>query len=119
MKSWLMIGVASAAMLLLLGVPAVQASPASGAASSATVSASPESVVTTARVRVPNVVGFRMDRATRTLRSLGLRVNEECSGLFGCIVKSQWWVCEQSPRAGRYLPKYAVVVTYAERRGQC
>lgn len=71
------------------------------------------------RVVVPNVVGMRMDRATRTLRQRGLRVNEECSGLFGCIVKSRWWVCSQSPRAGTRLAKYGVVVIYAERRGEC
>lgn len=72
-----------------------------------------------ARVVVPNVVGMRMDRATRTLQSRGLRVNEECSGLFGCIVKSRWWVCHQSPRAGTKLRRYRVVVIYAERRGEC
>jgi beta-lactam-binding protein with PASTA domain len=71
------------------------------------------------RVVVPNVVGMRMDRATRTLHSRGLRVNEECSGLFGCIVKSRWWVCYQSPRAGTKLRPYRVVVIYAERRGEC
>jgi beta-lactam-binding protein with PASTA domain len=75
--------------------------------------------VRAANVVVPNVVGFRMDRATRTLHNRGLRVNEECSGLFGCIIKSRWWVCEQSPRAGRRVAKYSVVVIYAERRGEC
>ncbi len=75
--------------------------------------------VATARVVVPKVVGMRMDRATRTLRQRGLRVNEECSGLFGCVVKSQWWICEQSPRAGARVARYSVVVTYAERRGEC
>ena len=72
-----------------------------------------------AKVVMPKVVGMRMDRATRTLHKVGLRVNEECSGLFGCIVKSRWWVCEQDPRAGRKLNKYTVVVIYAERRGEC
>ena len=78
-----------------------------------------ESSGQTASIVMPNVVGFRMDRATRTLRDRGLRVNEECSGLFGCIVKSRWWVCAQSPRAGRRVSKYSVVVIYAERRGEC
>jgi hypothetical protein len=72
-----------------------------------------------AKVVVPNVVGFRMDRATRTLHERGLRVNEECSGLFGCIIKSRWWVCVQSPRPGKRVTKYSVVVIYAERRGEC
>ena len=79
----------------------------------------PEVTTPAATVVVPNVVGMRMDRATRTLRQRGLRVNEECSGRFGCIVKSQWWVCQQSPRAGKRLRQYAVVVIYAERRGNC
>ena len=72
-----------------------------------------------AKVRVPNVIGFRMDRATRTLHNRGLRVNEECSGLFGCIVKSRWWVCVQAPRPGKLVTKFSVVVIYAERRGEC
>lgn len=62
---------------------------------------------------------MRMDRATRTLHNRRLRVNEECSGIFGCIVKSRWWVCEQSPRAGKRVRRYSVVVIYAERRGRC
>jgi hypothetical protein len=73
----------------------------------------------TARVIVPRVIGFRMDRATRTLHLRGLRVNEECSGVFGCIVKSRWWVCQQSPRAGRRVSRFSTVVIYAERRGEC
>ncbi len=73
----------------------------------------------TASIRVPNVVGLRMDMATRLLRSKGLRVNEECSGIFGCIIKANWWVCEQMPRPGGRVGKYSVVVTYAERRGEC
>jgi beta-lactam-binding protein with PASTA domain len=72
-----------------------------------------------AKVVVPNVVGFRMDRATRTLHTRGLRVNEECSGIFGCIIKPRWWVCVQTPRAGQRVPEYSVVVIYAERRGEC
>jgi beta-lactam-binding protein with PASTA domain len=73
----------------------------------------------TARVIVPRVIGFRMDRATRTLHLRGLRVNEECSGVFGCIVKSRWWVCQQSPRAGGRVSRLSTVVIYAERRGEC
>jgi hypothetical protein len=72
-----------------------------------------------AKVAVPNVVGMRMDRATRTLHQRGLRVNEECSGLFGCIVKSRWWVCSQSVRPGARVTAFRVVVIYAEREGEC
>ena len=79
----------------------------------------PASTTAEASVVVPRVIGYRLDRATRTLKSRGLRVNEECGGLFGCVVKARWWVCFQSPRAGRRVPKYFVVVVYAERRGEC
>ena len=62
---------------------------------------------------------MRMDQATRTLHARGLRVNEECSGVFGCIVKSKWWICRQSPRAGVRVARLSVVVIYGERRGGC
>jgi beta-lactam-binding protein with PASTA domain len=68
---------------------------------------------------VPNVVGLRMDRATRTLRSRGLRAHETCAGVFGCIFRARWWVCLQSPRAGQPVARSSVVVIYAERRGEC
>ena len=58
-----------------------------------------------------------MDRATRRLHNVGLRVNEECSGLFGCIIKANWWICTQSPRAGRKLNRYTVVMITANGRG--
>jgi len=48
-----------------------------------------------------------------------LRVNEECTGLFGCIVKARWWICSQSPRAGTRVVKYRVVVIYGERSVWC
>ena len=102
--------------LVLLGAVVVAAAAGFADGRSAT---APDVTTPTATIAVPNVVGMRMDRATRTLRQRGLRVNEECSGLFGCIVKSQWWVCHQSPRAGKRLRKYSVVVIYAERRGNC
>jgi PASTA domain len=76
-------------------------------------------VSASARVTVPNVVGMRMDQSTRTLHNHGLRVNEECSGFFGCIVKANWFICTQSPRAGMRVQQYSVVVTYGARRGRC
>lgn len=102
---------------LVAAALAVVSASAFGSASEPTAQA--VALESTAKVRVPGVVGFRMDRATRTLHAAGLRVNEECSGLFGCIVKSRWWVCVQVPRAGRLVARYSVVVIYAERRGEC
>ena len=72
-----------------------------------------------AKVVMPNVVGMRMDRATRLLHNVGLRVNEECSGIFGCIIKANWWICTQDPRAGRKLNRYTVVMIYGKRQGEC
>jgi hypothetical protein len=71
------------------------------------------------KVRMPNDVGLRMDRATRLLHSKGLRVNEECTGLLGCIIKSNWWICGQAPRAGKLMPKFSVVTIFGARRGEC
>jgi hypothetical protein len=109
---------------IALAVVAVQAegSAAEGSAATPAAASAPAAARTPAAanlIRVPNVVGLRMDLATRMLRDRGLRVNEECSGLFGCIIKSRWWVCVQYPRAGRYLRRYAVVAIYGERRGEC
>jgi hypothetical protein len=58
---------------------------------------------------------MRMDRATRVLHARGLRVNEECSGLLGCIIKANWWICTQSPRAGRPVAPYSVVTIFGRR----
>jgi hypothetical protein len=91
----------------------------SASASLARPSGPQTTTASSANVRVPRVVGYRMDLATRTLHNAGLRVNEECSGIFGCIIKSRWWVCTQRPQAGRYVARYSVVVIYAERRGEC
>ena len=68
---------------------------------------------------VPNVVGLRMDRATETLRTRDLRVTETCAGIFGCMFRTRWWVCLQSPAAGQRVARFSVVVTYAKRRGEC
>lgn len=97
----------AAASLLLIAITQATAAPIA------------KSTTQPAKVTVPNVVGMRMDRATRTLRNRGLRVNEECSGLFGCVIKANWWICSQTPRPGTKLRRYSVVVIYGERRGEC
>jgi len=70
-------------------------------------------------VKIPRVVGLRMDRATALLHSKRLRVNEECTGLFGCIIKRNWWICAQAPHAGKRVPRYTVVTIFGARRGEC
>jgi beta-lactam-binding protein with PASTA domain len=97
------------AFALIVGVTTSSAKPVNSVAAQHSV----------AKVVMPNVVGMRMDRATRRLHNLGLRVNEECSGLFGCIIKANWWICTQNPRPGRKLNRYTVVLIYGKRQGDC
>jgi len=95
-----------AATLGIVGVAALGVGASTAAAAPATVT-------------VPNVVGMRLDRATRTLEARRLRVNEECNGLFGCVIKRNWQACTQHPRPGRKLRRHSVVLVYAERPGNC
>ena len=90
------------------------------AVGASTSSARPTSPVrASALVKIPRVVGMRMDRATALLHSKKLRVNEECTGLFGCILKRNWWICAQAPHAGKRVPRYSVVTIFGARRGEC
>lgn len=75
--------------------------------------------VTADTVTVPNVVGMRLDLATKKMQGAGLRVNEECKGLFGCVIKSNWQACTQYPLGGRRVARYFVVLVYARRAGTC
>jgi hypothetical protein len=91
--------------------------------SPAVISAAPQ---TTTAVRVPNVVGRRLDIGIFLLRRAGLRVpalgrpgEPECDGLFGCIVYSRWVVCEQFPRRSRLVPRGTKVQLFASRPGRC
>jgi beta-lactam-binding protein with PASTA domain len=46
---------------------------------------------------VPDVTGKRLDVAEDTLDALGLRYRTAGGGAFGIIVRSHWYVCEQTP----------------------
>jgi len=92
----------------VLAIGAVAATPAPSDAATAVV-----------KVQVPSVVGLRLDRATRTMHDRGLRVNEECNGVFGCIVKRRWVVCDQDPEPGSRVRRGFVVAVYADRPGKC
>jgi beta-lactam-binding protein with PASTA domain len=75
---------------------------------------------TAAKVRVPSVIGMRMDRATRLLHSKALRVNEECDGLFGCIDKRNWVICTQTPRPGKLVREFSKITIFGARSmGDC
>jgi beta-lactam-binding protein with PASTA domain len=94
------------AAVIAIGV--VQAASATGDAAAAVV-----------KVQVPSVVGLRLDRATRAMHDRGLRVNEECNGVFGCIIKRRWVVCDQDPEPGSRVRRGFVVAVYADRPGKC
>ncbi len=79
-----------------------------------------------AKVRVPRVVGKRLNTAIFVLRRAGLRVPDvgntggpECDGLFGCIILSRWVVCEQYPPGGRLVARGTRVKLFADRPGEC
>jgi beta-lactam-binding protein with PASTA domain len=78
-----------------------------------------DAVAAPVKVQVPDVVGLRLDRASRTMHDRGLRVNEECNGLFGCIVKRRWVVCDQDPAPGSRVRRGFVVALYSDRPGKC
>jgi beta-lactam-binding protein with PASTA domain len=46
---------------------------------------------------VPDVTGKRLDVAEDTLDAAGLRYRTAGGGAFGIIVRSHWYVCEQTP----------------------
>ena len=46
---------------------------------------------------VPDVTGERLDLAQDTLDASGLRYRTEGGGAFGIVVRSHWFVCQQSP----------------------
>ena len=49
---------------------------------------------------VPNVTGSRLNVAEDTLDAWGLRYSTVGGGAFGIVVRANWTVCRQSPRAG-------------------
>jgi beta-lactam-binding protein with PASTA domain len=46
---------------------------------------------------VPDVTGKRLDVAEDTLDASGLQYRTAGGGVFGIIVRSNWYVCEQAP----------------------
>ena len=72
-----------------------------------------------ASVRVPRVVGKRLDIAEAMLRSRGLRPVEHGGGWFGIVVKHNWQVCFQSPAGGKVTRSRGAVSLYVARPGQC
>ncbi len=49
---------------------------------------------------VPEVRGARLDIAESRLDRAGLEYETSGGGTFGVVVRSNWWVCNQDPRAG-------------------
>jgi beta-lactam-binding protein with PASTA domain len=68
-----------------------------------------------AAIRVPNLHCRRLDRAEDQLHRLGLKVRERGGGVFGIVVKSNWVVTSQSPRAGTSVAKGRRVTVYVDR----
>ena len=60
--------------------------------------------------RVPQVEGKRLDVAQEVLDDAGLGYEVVGGGALGVIVRSNWEVCEQRPRAGRRATTVGLVV---------
>jgi beta-lactam-binding protein with PASTA domain len=71
------------------------------------------------KVRVPNLAGKSLPLAEYLLRNSGLRAGQEdCDCTFGVVIKSSWYVCYQTPRAGSLVRRGTAVGTYSARSPQ-
>lgn len=88
----------------VLAVPALTQGAVSGSRKSETL------------VRVPNIVGKKLPLAEYLLKRAGLRAgDEDCDCTFGVVIKSHWYVCIQTPRAGRQVARGTRVATFSAR----
>jgi hypothetical protein len=60
--------------------------------------------------KVPNVRGERLDLAEERLEARGLQWEEFGGGVFGVIVRSNWYVREQIPAPGKKATKVRLIV---------
>src|SRR5689334_11705879 len=69
-----------------------------------------------ALVRVPALRGKRIPLAEVLIRRAGLRVGrEDCNCTFGMVIKSNWVVCMQWPKARKLVRRGTRVATYSDR----
>jgi hypothetical protein len=69
-----------------------------------------------ALVRVPALRGKRLPLAEVLIRRAGLRVGrEDCDCTFGVVIKSNWLVCMQWPKARKLVRRGTRVATYSAR----
>jgi beta-lactam-binding protein with PASTA domain len=74
---------------------------------------------TSTSVRVPNVTGRYLNVAERRLIAAHLIPIEKGGGIFGIVVKADWQVCFQSPRAGKLVRAGSRVTVFVSRPGNC
>jgi beta-lactam-binding protein with PASTA domain len=70
-------------------------------------------------VRVPKVTGFYLNTAERLLRAHGLSPVAKGQRVYGIMVKADWQVCAQFPRAGRRVRRGTKVSLFIQRPGRC
>ncbi len=97
-----------ASALLVGGVAAAGATPATGVKAE-----------DSAKAKVPKLTNQRLDVAEALLQASHLRWKEIGGGTFGIIVKSNWFVCETLPSGGSAVPVRSVVSVVVARRGDC
>ena len=66
-------------------------------------------------VAVPNEHCVRLDVADNAMSVRGLHYANKGGGLFGIIVRADWVVSAQSPRAGTKVKRGSTVKLYAAR----
>jgi beta-lactam-binding protein with PASTA domain len=77
----------------------------------------PETSTDPSSAVVPSVVGERLDVAETKLDGLSIRYKEIGGGVFGIVVRSNWQVCQQIPKAGDETS--GAVKLVVDRPGEC
>jgi hypothetical protein len=65
---------------------------------------------------LPDLVGERLDVAESDLDDLGIAYEEIGGGTFGVVIKSNWTVCAQQPKAGQEAQSVKLIIA---RPGDC
>jgi hypothetical protein len=67
-------------------------------------------------MRPPRLRGKKLPLAEILIRRAGLRVGrQDCDCTFGVVIKSNWYVCQQWPKGGKYVKPRTRIATYSVR----
>jgi beta-lactam-binding protein with PASTA domain len=83
------------------------------------VSVAPAHARAASTVRVPKVTGLYLNVAETRLEARGLIPIDKGGGIFGIVIKADWQVCFQTPRAGARVHRGSKVTVFVSRPGNC